>query len=346
MLLLRGCGWVAAASVLRVACALFPADSSAVAPLPPSHSLARPSHKNTNSFGTPLTQAIVGQPIAADAGSKGNFTLYYYAALNDYGIDYTTIEAVFYDKPDDLSLVDSYPVDVITVDIAHINQPPTVFLRGEALSPAQPTEVSSFGRFNFSTSDPDVGGGQLKVNITCAACAIDWTATVNAAGLSVQYTVSGTPTDTFVEFRARETDANALLNQLRVKSASTSSTVPEHTVTIVVDDLGQSGEPNPRCAAGSATRVTVVIKPDSRSNAVAAISGAAAGGVAIAAVAGAAIAAGAWLAARRTNILDSAAVPFEDEYSAGTTVSPIYQAGAIGGANPIMASKAEIGGGL
>jgi len=297
-------------------------------------------------YGTPLTAAAIGQVIQPDAGTKGNFTLFYYAAPNDYGVDYATLEAVFYDKPNDLSLVSSYPVDVISVDIAHVNQPPTVWLSGEPLSPSEQTVVGSFGRLNVSTADSDIADGLLKVNLSCAACVIDWTATTNAAGITVQYTLVGTPSDSSVQFLARLTDTNALLNQLRVRGDATSATAPQHVVTIVVDDQGQNGEPNPLCPAGSAVTVSIRINPDSRSNAVAAISGAAAGGVAVAAVVGAAAAAGAWLAARRTNLLDSAAVPFEDEYSAGTTVSPIYQAGAVGGSNPIMATKTEVGGGL
>jgi hypothetical protein len=299
-------------------------------------------------YGTPLTSAVLGQPIQPDAGTTGTFTLYYYAAANDYGLNYAGVSAVFYDKPaSDLSLVSAYPVDTIAIDIAPVNQAPSLFYNGIALDGSQaPFVASSFGRFNFTTSDPDVGNGQLKVNITCAACAIDWAATIAAAGTSVQFNTTSEPSDTFVQFLARETDANALLSQLRVRNAPTTSAQALHMITVVVDDQGQSGEPNPLCPAGSAVTGRVNVRPNSRNVNAAAIGGAAAGGIAVAAVAGAAVAAAAWLAARRTNVLDSAAVPFEDEFSAGTTTSPIYQAGAVGGFNPIMATKAETGGGL
>jgi hypothetical protein len=238
----------------------------------------------------------------------------------------------------------SYPVDVISIDIAHVNQAPVLLFNGQPISGDQePVRAGSFGRFNFSTGDADLGNGQLKVNISCQACAIDWTATVAAAGSSVQFNVTAV-SDSFVEFRARETDANALLGQLRVKSAAKTDAAQLHLITVVVDDLGQSGEPNSRCPAGSAVTGRVNVDPSSRASNAAAIGGAAAAGVAIAAVAGAAIAAGAWLAGRRSNLLDSAAVPFDDEFDAGTTTSPIYQAGAVGGMNPIMNTKAETGG--
>jgi hypothetical protein len=297
-------------------------------------------------FGTPLTPAIIGQAITPDAGSQRNFTLYFYPALNDYGLDYATVAAVFYDKPNDLSMVSAYPVTSLATHIAHVNQPPALFLNGKSLSGGtEPELVRSFGRFNFTTTDADLAGGRLKVNVTCAGCSIDWAATTAAAGAFVQFNLTGTPSDTFVQFRARETDANALLSQLRVRGAARQNNeLP--LITVVVDDEGQNGAVNPRCPAGSAVTGRVNVNPNADRNNIAAISGAAAGGVAVAAVVGAAGAAAAWLAARRTNILDTAAVPFEDEYSAGTTVSPIYQAGAIGGINPIMNTKGETGGGL
>lgn len=296
-------------------------------------------------YGTPLGSGDLNSPIAPDQGTRNQFTLYYYGALNDYGLDYASVQAVFYDLPAaDPSQLPAYQTDTISIDVEHVNQPPMLWLNDVSLSGDQaPTVVSGFGRFNFSTHDADLAGGLLQITIECAACEIDFNKTQAQTGSLINAT---TQSATRVVFVARESDANVVLSNLRINSAATTVDQLQHMVTVTVDDQGQNGAANTRCSNGSAVTGRVQITTSERASYVAAISGAAAGGVAIAAVAGAAVAAGAWLAARRTNILDSAAVPFEDEYSAGTTVSPIYQAGAVGGENPIMQSKGAIGGDL
>jgi len=107
-------------------------------------------------------------------------------------------------------------------------------------------------------------------------------------------------------------------------------------LTVVVNDQGFSGQPSCGSSGPGIVTGTVAIELTSASRVnTAAVAGAASAAV-VAMVAGSAALAGvAYLALNRSNLLDEAAVPFGEDDSAFVTSSPAYQAGAVGGSNPV-----------
>jgi len=123
------------------------------------------------------------------------------------------------------------------------------------------------------------------------------------------------------------------------------STPGTATVTITCDDLGHTGGNNPLCPDHLSVGYWQ-LSSAAGANVGAAIGGAAAGGVIVTTAIGAAAALTAWAVGRGTNVLDEAAVPFDDDaFSNAVTDSPAFTPGTFGGANPIMATPAQVDGG-
>merc|ERR1711943_95378 len=226
-----------------------------------------------------------------------------------------------------MGLLDSYPDQVVTIDIFHVNQPPTISLNGEIISGQEnPTVLSTSRnndgkltkRMNVSVADSDARGLQIRVSVSTDRGFFRDLQQVLAHG---QVTVVSAPADnTAATFMCRVQRCNDVTQNLLVETGG-SALVP-----IRANDTGITGQ--------------------SEVNVGAAVGGAAGGVVAVGAVASLAAAGIAWLVGHSTNMLDEAPVPFDDDgMGAGVTDSPAYAAGSYGGQSPIAVSKAEMMGG-
>jgi len=281
--------------------------------------------------------------------TNGKLTLYYYPALDGFGADFDEITVKAFDRPasEAAGSLDAYLPLSVSIDIANTNQPPLVFYGDAVVSGRAEPLVITTGQngksFNkkltaVSVSDVDLNGQEMLLTISATGgefVALPAAFTANANILLFN------PADisaTAGRFRCRLENCNAFLSSLQVTAKKAV------TVTVTADDQGNSGAVNPRCPSG-VTTATFIVQGESTNSNAAAIGGGAAAGVAIAAVGGSIAAVAGWIGLHRSNALDEAAVPFDDNgLDASSVTSSAYQAGTVGMASPIHVSLEALGG--
>merc|ERR1712100_501043 len=112
-----------------------------------------------------------------EADENGLFHLWYYPAADASGANFDRVLVKAFDRPVSQAgeLLDSYPDQVVTIDIFHVNQPPTISLNGEIISGQEnPTVLSTSRnndgkltkRMNVSVADSDARGLQIRVSVS------------------------------------------------------------------------------------------------------------------------------------------------------------------------------------
>jgi len=292
------------------------------------------------------------------ANADGSYTLYYVPALNAFGLNLEQVAlkivtgqpAQLADAAQLATLLGSFPTSSLQVDVAQVNVPPRVAMLvkdGKSSSTvqditAQTVEVSvgkqddgdATKAFSFIPSDVDVGGNSLLVTVSTSVGTLELPETTSE---SVATNLVVSKTESSWKLQGTVADLTRVLSNTILTISNKQNKDNSAVLTIVVDDQGFSGLPSCNTASGSGVVTgTVAIKLTSASRInTAAVAGAASAAV-VAMVAGSAAIAGlAYLALNRSNLLDEAAVPFGEDDSAFVTSSPAYQAGAVGGSNPV-----------
>jgi hypothetical protein len=279
----------------------------------------------------------------------GKLTLYYYPALDGFGADFDEITVKAFDRPaaEAAGSLDAYLPLSVSIDIANTNQPPLVFYGDAVVSgraePLVITTTKNGNSFNkkltaLAVTDVDLNGGEMLLTISATGGQFVNLPAAFTANANILVFNPSDVSPAAGRFRCRLQNCNAFLSSLVVSSTKAV------TVTVTADDMGNSGAVNPRCPSGVTTATFVVQGEAANSNA-AAIGGGAAAGVAIAAVGGSILAVAGWIGLHRSNVLDEAAVPFEDDgLASGTVESSAYTPGSLTGASPIHMPVDAIGG--
>jgi len=294
--------------------------------------------------------------IAPDAGTTDKFTFYYYAPLNAFGPNYATLSVIIYDgaiTADTTAQLPSYPVESVTISIEPVNQPPTISLKVGSvfqLLSGSPSGVSVSSTIassaitkalQFQIADPDVENGLMSFTISTSQGKLALTASNAFPG-----TKPPAPSSSITYTGVTLLQINNMLASVLLTVNNPSNSPSPITVTVSIDDNGNTGAVNPRCP-GHVTTTTFTVKAVSGSNVQLAAAGAAIGASAVAALVGAAALGAAYLLAHRKNILDTPADAFGgDDLAAAATMSPAYTAATMEMGSPVWASKEAIGGAL